>query len=235
MNWLDSILDHTQIDDSTILIRLFLSFILGGLIGWERESRRQPAGLRTHMLICLGATLLMLVSIFIPQTFKSFQNGDPGRIAAQVVSGIGFLGAGAIFRLGINVRGLTTAATIWVVAAVGLAVGAGVYAGAIIATIFILFTLIIIDKIENRLFPAQHMKILQIHFQSKKIETDEVFAVMDKYKIKVQSMNMLQSVDKAQVKLKFIVRIPHSVELKKLYKDLNCIDSVRQIMLGHDF
>ncbi len=235
MTWIDSILNQTHIDNFTILLRLFLSFVLGGLIGWERESRRQPAGLRTHMLICIGATLLMLVSIYIPQTFKNFQNGDPGRIAAQVVSGIGFLGAGAIFRLGINVRGLTTAATIWVVAAIGLAVGAGVYVGALMGTFFILFVLIVLDKIENKYFPAQHMKILQIHFQSKKLETDQVFAVLEKYKIKVQSMNMLQSVNKEQVKLKFIVRISHKTELKKLYKDLNSIDNVRQITLGHDF
>ncbi len=235
MTWIDSILNQTHIDDATILLRLFISFVLGGLIGWERESRRQPAGLRTHMLICIGSTLLMLLSIYIPQTFKNFQNGDPGRIAAQVVSGIGFLGAGAIFRLGINVRGLTTAATIWVVAAIGLTVGAGIYAGALIGTFFILFVLIVLDKVEDRYFPAQHLKTLQIQFQSKKIETEVVFSILEKYKIKVQSMNMLQSLNKEQVKLKLIVRIPQAVELKKLYKDLSSINNVRQITLGHNF
>ncbi len=108
-----------------MLIRLGLSFAAGAIIGLERASRHQVAGLRTHILICTGAALLMLLSIWIPQELSPDRNGDPGRIAAQVVSGIGFLGAGAIIRLGNNVRGLTTAASLWFIAAVGLALGAG--------------------------------------------------------------------------------------------------------------
>jgi len=108
-----------------MILRLVLGFLAGGLIGLERSSRRQVAGLRTHILIATGATLLMLLSIYIPQQFNPQGNNDPGRIAAQVVSGIGFLGAGAIIRLGNSIRGLTTAASLWFVAAVGLAVGAG--------------------------------------------------------------------------------------------------------------
>ena len=102
----------TEINTSTIIFRILLSTILGGLLGWERESRRQNAGLRTHMVISAASCLLMLISIYIPQTFSNYANVDPGRIAAQVVSGIGFLGAGAIFRLGGSTHGLTTAATI---------------------------------------------------------------------------------------------------------------------------
>ena len=124
---MSSLFDQTYIDERIITLRLIISLILGGLIGLERESRRQQAGLRTHILICVGSTLLMLLSIYIPQTFSKFSNGDPGRIAAQVITGIGFLGGGAIFKLGSNVRGLTTAASIWAVAAVGLTVGAGLY------------------------------------------------------------------------------------------------------------
>src|SRR4051794_22724631 len=99
MNQIDSWLSQTEINHTTIIVRLVVSLLLSGIIGWERQRNNQAAGLRTHILICLGSTLLMLVSIYIPQTFLSFKNGDPGRIAAQVVSGIGFLGAGAIFRL----------------------------------------------------------------------------------------------------------------------------------------
>ena len=111
-----------------MILRLCLSFIAGAIIGFERSSRRQAAGLRTHILIATGATLLMLLSIYLPQQFSSAHRaGDPGRIAAQVVSGIGFLGAGAIIRLGNNVRGLTTAASLWFVAAVGLAIGGGMF------------------------------------------------------------------------------------------------------------
>ena len=99
-----------EITWQTALIRILISFFIGSLIGIERETHNQPAGLRTHILISIGATIVMLISIYIPQTFTNFQNGDPGRIAAQVVSGIGFLGAGAILKFGADVKGLTTAA-----------------------------------------------------------------------------------------------------------------------------
>ena len=122
-----SVFTDSSINAWTSLLRLCLSLIAGGLIGFERESRRQPAGLRTHILISVGSTLLMLLSIYIPQHYFDMKSGDPGRIAAQVVSGIGFLGAGAIIKLGNNVKGLTTAASIWVVAGIGLALGAGLY------------------------------------------------------------------------------------------------------------
>lgn len=235
MLWLDELLNQTFVDPIQIFLRLFISFLLGGVIGWERESRRQPAGLRTHILICLGATILMITSIYIPQTFQNFQNGDPGRIAAQVVSGIGFLGAGAIFRLGANVKGLTTAATIWVVAAIGLTVGAGVYFGALMGTLFILFVLIGLNKVEKKFFPASHYRMLQIHFGSTKIETDSVFAVLDRYQIKSNSISLQQSKNKKFTRMKIIVLLPQATELKRLYKELNSINNVTQISLGQNF
>jgi len=235
MELFDFINGQTEIDTQTISIRLVLSMILGGLIGWERENRKQQAGLRTHVIICMGSTLLMLISIFIPQTFPDFQNGDPGRIAAQVVSGIGFLGAGAIFSLGGSIRGLTTAATIWMVAAIGLAIGAGMYKGAILATLFILFVLIFLRKIEQRFFHEDVSKVLQISFSSTKIESDRVFAILKKYKIITQSVNVLQSRDKKKTKMEMYVQISVKVRIEDLYKDLNSINHVSQISLGRAF
>src|SRR5438045_3802502 len=103
--------------------RLCLAGLLGGLIGFEREVNSQPAGLRTHMIVSLGSCLIMLVSIHMSELAPG--RSDPARIAAQVVAGIGFLGAGAIMRSGLSVRGLTTAACLWTAAAIGLAVGCG--------------------------------------------------------------------------------------------------------------
>jgi putative Mg2+ transporter-C (MgtC) family protein len=232
MQGIESLFSQTYIDPLQIFLRLLLSMFLGGAIGWERERRRQPAGLRTHMLICLGATLLMITSIYIPQTFQNFQNGDPGRIAAQVVSGIGFLGAGAIFRLGVNIKGLTTAATIWVVAAIGLSVGAGVYAGALFGTLFILFILTGLNKVEKKFFPSSHYKVLQLNFGSTKIETESLFAILEKYAIRTISMNIQQSKDKKKTRMKLIISLPQRTELRRLYKDLNGIDNITQIRLG---
>jgi putative Mg2+ transporter-C (MgtC) family protein len=127
------------------LLRLALAAALGGLIGVERELREREAGLRTHLLVALGSALFTIVGAYgfheFLNTGASVVRADPTRIAAQIVTGIGFLGAGAIIRQGISVRGLTTAATLWVVAAVGLAAGAGYYSVAVITTALVLVAL----------------------------------------------------------------------------------------------
>jgi putative Mg2+ transporter-C (MgtC) family protein len=128
-----------------ILLRVGLAAALGGAIGFERELREREAGLRTHMLVSVGAALFTLVSAYAWTDWRfSTENGlvfDPTRIAAQIVTGIGFLGAGAIIRQGLSVRGLTTAATLWVVAAIGMASGAGYYTAAAITTVLVLVSL----------------------------------------------------------------------------------------------
>ena len=122
-----------------VLLRLSVAAVLGGAIGFERELRERQAGLRTHLVVCVGSALFTLVSAY---GFHSFDGKvDPTRIAAQIVSGIGFLGAGAIIRQGLSVRGLTTAASLWLVAAIGMASGAGYWDGALIATLGALLTL----------------------------------------------------------------------------------------------
>jgi putative Mg2+ transporter-C (MgtC) family protein len=137
-------------------VRVALAGVLGGAIGAERELRERGAGLRTHMLVSIGAALFTLVSAYGWQDFRfSTPSGivfDPTRIAAQIVTGIGFLGAGAIIRQGLSVRGLTTAATLWVVAAIGLAAGAGYYSAAVITTVLVLFALWPLRMIAFRLF-----------------------------------------------------------------------------------
>lgn len=162
MESLVDIFNSNEINTQTTLLRLALSFVAGAIIGFEREAHRQPAGLKTHILICIGSTLIMLLSIYIPQTFNLMQNGDPGRIAAQVVTGVGFIGAGAILRMGINVRGLTTAASIWAIAAVGLAIGAGMYVPAFISIGSILIVLVVVEQLEIYFFTPISIKLLTI-------------------------------------------------------------------------
>ncbi len=128
-----------------VLLRLAVAGVLGGMIGFERELRERQAGLRTHLLVCLGAALFTIISAYGFHEFltsgDAVVRSDPTRIAAQIVTGIGFLGAGAIIRQGISVRGLTTAATLWVAAAIGMAAGAGYYSGAVIGTVLTLIAL----------------------------------------------------------------------------------------------
>lgn len=144
------------------ITKLVLSLILGATIGIERRRKGQIAGLRTFALISMGATLAMLISIYIPQEYLGLKNGDPGRIAAQVVSGVGFLGAGAIIQMKGSVRGLTTAAGIWMTACIGLAVGAGMYLISIIATLLIIFILVNIERLEQRHNFMWESKIIRV-------------------------------------------------------------------------
>lgn len=119
-----------MINNREVLLRLVLSAIAGGIVGMEREANHSSAGLRTHILVTLGSTLIMLISMYGFQGLGANNNGgEPARLAAQVVSGIGFLGAGTILRTGNNIRGLTTAASIWVCGGIGLAIGNGYYLG----------------------------------------------------------------------------------------------------------
>ncbi|OXI80753.1 methyltransferase [Burkholderia sp. AU33423] len=146
-----------MISQLEIVSRLLLAALLGSIVGIERERLSWAAGLRTHMLVAVGAALVMVVSAF---GFADIQNAknvslDPSRVAAQVVSGIGFLGAGSIMLRGEIIRGLTTAASLWVVAAVGLAVGGGMYVAAISATAIVLAILAGLKPIEKRFFAAR--------------------------------------------------------------------------------
>jgi putative Mg2+ transporter-C (MgtC) family protein len=137
----------TPAHELELALRLLVAVVLGGCVGVEREYRGHPAGIRTMAMVSFGSCLFTLLGVYFNVT-----NQDPTRIAAQVVTGIGFLGAGTIIRQGHGVRGLTTAATIWVVAAIGMAVGFGIYLLPTIGTAIVLFALVVIKRFEDRFF-----------------------------------------------------------------------------------
>ncbi|MHC1740715.1 MAG: MgtC/SapB family protein [Anaerolineaceae bacterium] len=140
-----------MISELEIVLRLGLSALMGMIIGFERERQNQPAGLRTHTILAIGSCLAMTISINLSMQYLPNSGGDPSRLAAQVVSGIGFLGAGAILRYGTSVKGLTTATSLWTMAIVGLAVGAGHYFAAVAATVALLFVLVLLNILEKKL------------------------------------------------------------------------------------
>jgi putative Mg2+ transporter-C (MgtC) family protein len=140
--------------DLDVVIKLFLATLLGGMIGLERESKHKPAGLRTIMFICIGSTLFTLLSEKMGQRF----GGDPSRIASQLIPGIGFIGAGAILHQHGSVVGITTAATIFITASVGMAIGAGLYLTAAVTTLLILFLLVVVGWAEHRYNPDEPNK-----------------------------------------------------------------------------
>ncbi len=195
--------DIFMFDIGTVFGKLLIATVLGGLIGWERERRGRPAGLRTHLLVCLGVTLIMLVSehIFVQyQVYKqdSILRIDPARIAAQVVTGIGFLGAGTIMTFKASVRGLTTAASLWVVAGIGLAIGSGFIIPAIFTTFIAVMTLILLPKVESEIKKDKYitMKMLiagQEHF------LDNIRSVLEKYSLKLQTCKFERDFQKNEI------------------------------------
>lgn len=138
-----------MVSDHIVVFRLLLAVLLSGLIGLEREVSGRAAGFRTHILVCVGSALMMLTGIHLFQIFQGAVQIDPGRIAAQVVSGIGFLGAGTIIQFRDSVRGLTTAASLWAAAGIGLAVGSGFYVGAAATTVVVLLVLYLFSTVER--------------------------------------------------------------------------------------
>ncbi|MFA5410633.1 MAG: MgtC/SapB family protein [Candidatus Omnitrophota bacterium] len=147
-----------MLPDEQIILRLILSVLLGGLIGFERQMRRRTAGLRTHIMVCLGSCLIMLTSLYVFDIYNKIAPLDPARIAAGVITGIGFLGAGAIIRDSEGVRGLTTAASLWVVAGIGLAIGCGFFMGGIFTAILGFVILFFLRYVEGVLFEREQCK-----------------------------------------------------------------------------
>ncbi len=229
MNILE-LLSAKEIDTSIALTRLLVALVAGGLIGAEREMRRQVAGLRTHILISIGSCLLMMLSIWMPQTI-ALDKGDPGRIAAQVVSGIGFLGAGAFIKIGNNVKGMTTAASLWVVAAIGLTIGAGMWRSSLIALGLVLFALALLEPLERKIFPAERFKYVSIWFAESTMDRKMVYKVLCDHGIKIQSVDASMDIGKGSTKLTYLAKIPIALNIESLFKELRKIGDVEKVKI----
>jgi putative Mg2+ transporter-C (MgtC) family protein len=140
-----------MLTEMQMIVRLILAAFLGGIVGIEREIHSKAAGFRTHILVCIGSCLIMLTSMHMFDIYQGLVNADPGRIAAQVVSGIGFLGAGTIIRSRASVLGLTTAASLWAVAGIGLAVGSGLFIVSIFTAVLIIASLFALNKVQDKI------------------------------------------------------------------------------------
>ena len=173
--------------------RLAFSALLGSVIGYERERLAWVAGLRTHMLVCVGSTLIMIVSAYgFSEVLSERVTLDPSRMAAQVVSGIGFLGAGAILARGEIVRGLTTAASVWSVAGIGLAVGGGLYTPAVAATVIILIILAGIKPLEKRFIGSRQRRELLITAERDALSLDKLHEALGAGTTRVQQFIIRQ-------------------------------------------
>ncbi|HYE09255.1 MAG TPA: MgtC/SapB family protein [Patescibacteria group bacterium] len=202
-----------MISDGEVVLRLILSAVAGGIVGMEREASNRPAGLRTHILVTLGSTLIMLISMYGFQGLGAdHSGGEPARLAAQVVSGIGFLGAGTILRTGNNIRGLTTAASIWVCGGIGLAIGNGYYLGGVATTIIVLFSLRSLGFLHKKESKCED-KLLSVHCKERVGLIGDIGHILGKNNInindiKVNSEDSIHEGEDLIIEITFKVKLP---------------------------
>ncbi len=225
----------------SFLIRLLVACLLGGTIGFERDIHGRAAGLRTNMLVSAGAALFMLVSIAMAQIYSRGPEStglrvDPSRIAAQIVTGIGFLGAGAIIKDGFNIRGLTTAACLWVSAGVGMAAGAGLFEMAILVTLIGLFTLVVVNRFE-RVFAKDSYRILKIT-AANDTDISKLIEVVKRKHLKILFLDFDRDYKTNQMVITITIRLFHKGVTDKLAHEIvgdleNSGYPIHQLQWGH--
>lgn len=212
------------IENLYIVVRLILALLLGGLIGKERGQLNRPAGIRTHMIVCTSSALIMLLGSFMA---VEYPNIDITRLAAQVVSGIGFLGAGAILKDGFSVRGLTTAATLWVVACVGLAVGGGFYIGAILTTLLVYGSL----KTWGTSSIKAKTRYIGVIVDSVDATVDEIKVILIQAGVHVSEIGVVETDNSKMYEVRFYCTIDKKTNTDNLVIDLMKISGVKFVHL----
>jgi putative Mg2+ transporter-C (MgtC) family protein len=215
-------------------VRVLLAIVLGFVLGLEREMYKRPAGLRTHILVCIASCLIMLVSMY------GFDSGDPARVAAQVVSGVGFLGAGAIMRedKGNGIKGITTAATIWMSAMIGLSCGNGFYFGAILVTFCALIILTILRRFESKIAASSKYKskvFLTVRFQETVI--NNVRKILQECNLQVSDLESKKIAVNKENAIRIIVTFEKDSSIDSLYEFVEKVEnqySPIELKLSHE-
>lgn len=199
--------------------KIIISFVVGVIIGVQRKNHQQVIGIRTLFLICVSSTLLGILSEYAA-LFTQGGRGDPGRIAAAVITGIGFVGGGAIMHRGLNVKGVTTAALIWSTAALGLSIGYGLYIPSLLVFILILVSLPFFQKFEAKYFPIDKMRILTLSYESGKIDFDKVKKCIKEKGLILQDVSITENVKKEIQEIVLHVFASNEVDLFGLNESL---------------
>jgi len=214
--------------------RLVLAGVLGGLVGWERERDNHPAGFRTHILVSLGSALIMLISIYGFSQFMGEKQVqfDPARLSAQVVSGIGFLGAGTILRHGFSVTGLTTAASLWVVSGIGLAVGAGFTFGALVTTVLVLISLELLNRMESMMIRKRQLYTMQILVRDEPGKLGELASLIASRGGNIRKVDIDEKVEYREtpcISIRFRIRLPQDSTITDLVGEVRRIEGIYSV------
>lgn len=214
-------------EDLVMAGRLCLAALLGGLVGLERELHHQFAGLRTHMIVAIGACLVMILSLHMNDLSPA--KADPGRLAAQVVAGVGFLGAGAIMRSGLSVRGLTTAACIWTVAGVGLAVGCGYWKAASMATALVLVATYCFQKLENRISRGRYLRRFVVHARESARLVGALEEILHHAGSEIRELDIERNIVDKKMQVSITASCPEDHDVDKLSRAFGSLAEVERV------
>jgi len=218
-----------MLNEWIIVFRLVLSAILSGIVGFEREFHGRAAGFRTHILLCVGSTLIMLTSIHIFDVYSARVPIDPARLAAGVVTGIGFMGAGTIMRYKASVRGLTTATSLWVVAGIGLAVGSGLYFGAIVTTLIAMVALMFFSKLEHVMIRKNWYKAIVVETKDGLEQLKKIREALSEYGSEINDLEADRSKDGTHMILKFGLKLITNLHNARLIEDIARLEGVKSV------
>ena len=221
------------IDLLTVSVRLVIALLCGGIIGIERERKQRPAGFRTHILICIGAAMTTLTSQYIAFDLKA--STDLARLGAQVIAGIGFIGAGTIIvTKRKNVKGLTTAAGIWVSAAIGMVVGAGLYSLAVIATVCVLFVLSLLEVYEQKVNFAWATKVVRVELKGVIKSSQEYISVFEQCGMHVNDTYLKFDYSNDRTVANFVVLTRTRTDFSELFEKLRTLNDTLSITLTNE-
>ncbi len=226
-------INSVEVSAASSIYKLLLSLLLGCCVGMERKRKGQNAGLRTFALISMGATLAMILSIYVPQEYLGLKNGDPGRIAAQVITGVGFLGAGAIIQGKGSVRGLTTAAGIWMVATIGLAVGVGMYVVSTVATALIIFILMFLEQIEREIKLGGESRIIRLRLSEIVTDIQPYRECLSRHKVHLVDVYVEYDYAAPNTCINLVTLARETVDFITLFDDLHNIKPTESISLAN--
>ncbi len=208
------------------MLKLICAMMLGGVIGYERENMNRPAGLRTHVLVCVGAAIVQVTSIeFYRQMMGTFTS-DPFRLGAQVISGIGFLGAGTIMKEGNSIKGLTTAASLWTVACLGLTIGTGLYKESIFAAVAILVALKALRFFERKMLHNKNIAVLELEIYNNSDRIGSVLEVITKYEMDISYL-LLRDLKENKAKMEITLGYSQETPLEYVLQEVALITGVQ--------
>lgn len=236
LDWHGNIVDSLtalEVNLPNSIFRLIVSMLLGMIVGAERKRKGQTAGIRTFALISMGACLAMLLSIYVPQEYMGLKNGDPGRIAAQVITGIGFLGGGAMIQMRGTIKGLTTAAGIWITAIIGMAVGIGMYVVSVATTCLVLITLIAFEQYSKRKKIGQDSKVINITVEGILKNIEPYQKVLSENDIHLSTFYVEYDYQKQITELNFVILVHSYTDVLPILNMISGVCPTRRLTLSN--